>query len=100
MKTLPHYARFECPAGEATFSVHQVEYLPSGEGTWVYFETDQPDELVQALQVKGLDFEQLPQDQPWLWQEVRLRDPDHNLVILYFAGTNRKSPPWLVVSAT
>lgn len=100
VKALPHYARFECLAGEATFSVHQVEQLPAGEGAWIYFETEQLDDLVQALQAKGIDFEQLPQDQPWLWREARLRDPDRNLVILYFAGASRKNPPWRVGAAT
>ena len=27
---LPHYARFECPTGDATFSIHRVEELPAG----------------------------------------------------------------------
>lgn len=32
VKTLPHYARFECSEGMSTFSLHQVEILPIGEG--------------------------------------------------------------------
>ena len=29
---LPHYARFVCPDGNATFSIHQTDKLPNGEG--------------------------------------------------------------------
>lgn len=32
VKSLPHYARFECPDGASTFSIHKVEKLP-GEST-------------------------------------------------------------------
>ena len=28
VKSLPHYARFECPDGNSTFSIHQTENLP------------------------------------------------------------------------
>ena len=38
VKSLPHYARFVCPDGGATFSIHQVESLPQGDGIYVYFE--------------------------------------------------------------
>ena len=37
VKALPRYARFECPDGEATFSIHQTESLPTGDGIHVYF---------------------------------------------------------------
>jgi catechol 2,3-dioxygenase-like lactoylglutathione lyase family enzyme len=36
----PHYARFELPQGESTFSVHKTTDLPQGEkiyGIVVYF---------------------------------------------------------------
>ena len=92
----PHYARFECPAGEATFSVHLVDDLAKGEGVWVYFELDNLDEQVSELRAMGMEFEELPQDKPWLWREARLRDPFGNLLVLYHAGTNRKNPPWRV----
>jgi catechol 2,3-dioxygenase-like lactoylglutathione lyase family enzyme len=35
VKSLPHYARFECPSGNSTFSIHQVEELPKGDGIYV-----------------------------------------------------------------
>ncbi|MEL7193386.1 MAG: VOC family protein [Bacteroidota bacterium] len=94
VKAIPHYLRFECPEGEATFSVHLVEKMPEGEGIYVYFECTDLDQRVQTLIDKGLSFYQLPVDQQWLWREARLKDPDGNTLILYHAGENRKNPPW------
>ena len=42
VKALPHYARFECPDGNSTFSIQQVEQLPTGNGVHIYFECDPP----------------------------------------------------------
>ncbi len=96
VKALPHYARFECLEGDATFSIHQVEKLPSGDGIYVYFECSDLDQEVTSLQEKGILFEELPNDKPWLWREARLRDMDNNQIILFFGGANRKNPPWRV----
>jgi len=96
VKALPHYARFECPVGDATFSIHQTEKLPSGDGIYVYFECEDLDEYVGKLLSKGIEFDELPNDKPWLWREARLKDPDGNLVILYYGGVNRKNPPWKI----
>ena len=46
VQALPDYARFELPAGDATFSVHHVDSLPGGAGVWVYFESDRLDAWV------------------------------------------------------
>jgi catechol 2,3-dioxygenase-like lactoylglutathione lyase family enzyme len=92
----PHYARFECPDGEATFSVELAERTPGAPGPIVYFECDDLDERVAALVRAGLSFEHGPRDQPWLWREARLRDPDENLICLFRAGSNRRFPPWRV----
>lgn len=94
VKSLPTYARFECPDGTSTFSIHQTEGLPQGEGIWVYFECEYLDEYVQELLKKGITFDLLPTDQPWLWREARLKDTDGNQLILFFAGENRLNPPW------
>jgi catechol 2,3-dioxygenase-like lactoylglutathione lyase family enzyme len=94
--SLPDYARFECPEGDSTFSLHQVELLPVGAGIWIYFEVRNLDELVDSLLEKGIKFEELPNDKPWLWREARLKDPDNNQLILYFAGSNRTNPPWRI----
>ena len=96
VEALPDYARFELPSGDATFSVHRVDSLPRGEGIWVYFETERLDALVADLQKEGYQFEALPEDKRWLWREARLRDPDGNRLVLYYAGVNRKDPPWRV----
>ncbi len=92
----PHYARFVCPNGEATFSLHEVAELGSGEGVWVYFEVENVEEKVKNLVDKGLTFEELPNDKPWLWREARLKDLDNNQIIIYHAGENRLNPPWKI----
>ncbi|GAA4114731.1 hypothetical protein GCM10022393_14390 [Aquimarina addita] len=94
VEALPHYARFECIEGDTTFSIHKVEKLPNGEGVYVYFETEKLDIEVARLINKGIEFDLLPTDQSWLWREARLKDPDGNLIVLYFAGDHRKNPPW------
>ena len=96
VKSLPHYARFVCPDGGATFSIHQVEALPNGEGVVVYFECKDLDEYVNVLLEKGIKLEELPNDKSWLWREARLKDLDNNQLILYFAGENRLNPPWRI----
>ena len=93
---LPRYVRFECPDGDATFSIHNVETLPKGDGITIYFEDDNLDELVSALQSKGIIFTSKPEDMSYLWREARLQDPDGNNIILYHAGENRKNPPWRI----
>jgi len=92
----PRYVRFEVPDGDATFSIHQVERLPKGEGITLYFEDNNLDELVEKLQEKGVQFTQLPKDQTWLWREAHLLDPDGNKLILFKAGEHRKNPPWRI----
>lgn len=92
----PHYVRFECPAGDATFSVHKVENLASGEGTYVYFELDDLDDKVADFIEAGIVFDEMPEERSWLWREARLFDPDGNKIILFKAGENRKNPPWRV----
>lgn len=96
VKALPHYARLECIDGDSTFSIHQVDKLPVGEGVYVYFETSHLDNAVDRLINEGLEFDQLPVDQSWLWREARLQDPDGNRIVLYHAGSNRKTPPWRI----
>lgn len=94
--SVPRYARFVCPDGESTFSIHHVENPPSGEGVIVYFECENLDEYVDGLLEKGIVFDELPADRSWLWREARLRDPDGNRLILFYGGENRINPPWRV----
>lgn len=94
VKDLPHYARFVCPDGNATFSLHQVVELPKGDGIWVYFEEENLDETVEKLSKQGVFFDELPNNKCWLWREAHLKDLDNNHIILYCAGENRLNPPW------
>jgi catechol 2,3-dioxygenase-like lactoylglutathione lyase family enzyme len=93
----PHYARFRCPEGDATFSVHLAPaHVVPADGVVVYFEVSRLDETVEALQRAGVSFLQEPRDEPWLWREARLTDPSGNVICLYRAGANRLNPPWKV----
>lgn len=92
----PHYARFACPQGGASFSVHRVKAVPDQSAVVVYFENDALDQTVRELQARGIAFTQEPCDQPWLWREARTRDPSGNVICLYWAGVNRLNPPWRV----
>lgn len=90
----PRYARFECPGGGSTLSLHHVPSPPAEPGVVIYFECEDLDERCQSLVARGVAFESPPTDQPWLWREAHLRDPDGNRVCLYRAGENRRFPPW------
>ncbi len=94
-----HYARFVCPEGRSTFSVHLSDQ-PVRSTTVVYFECDDLDARVAQLQAVGLRFDSEPTDQPWLWREARLADPDGNPLCLFHAGTHRIDPPWRITETT
>ena len=95
----PDDARFECPKGDAAFSVDRVDDTSPDSGVVVYFEVPGLDARVHELEAAGLTFERPPRDQPWLWREAYLRDPAGNSVFLFHAGKNRKRPPWRVSDA-
>ncbi len=97
VRALPHYARFECPDGDSTFSLHQVDTFTAGAGTAIYFECEDLDERVATLQKRGITFHLPPTDQSWRWREARLLDPDGHELILFHAGADRKYPPWRIV---
>jgi catechol 2,3-dioxygenase-like lactoylglutathione lyase family enzyme len=94
--SVPRYARFECPAGSSTFSVERTESISPGAGIVVYFECVNLDEVVRSLKADGIVFDTDVTDQTWLWREARLKDPSGNQICLFFAGENRKNPPWRV----
>ncbi len=96
VKSMPHYARFECPNGGSSFSIHQTNELPYGDGVYVYFECENLDEHVEKLKNEGIVFDQDPTDQKWLWREARLKDLDGNQLILFYGGENRLNPPWRI----
>jgi catechol 2,3-dioxygenase-like lactoylglutathione lyase family enzyme len=94
----PRYARFECPDGDSTFSLSKVDHPVNTSGVEVYFECSDLDARVQRLITAGFEFSQLPTDEPWLWREARLTDPSGNALFLFWAGKNRKNPPWRVAA--
>ncbi len=91
---IPRYARLECIDGDATLSLHHVESISGNSGVTVYFECEDLDSRVEMLRDLGIELDQAPRDERWLWREARLRDPSNNVVCLYWAGTNRRHPPW------
>ena len=91
-----HYARFVCPDGDTTLSVHVVDEVAEDAAPVVYFECDDLDLTVRKLESAGIVFDSQPEDQRWLWREARLRDPAGNEVCLYHAGENRLNPPWRI----
>lgn len=93
------YARFACPDGESTLSLERVDGVPPS-ATTVFFECEDLDATVSALEEAGVRFEHRPVDQPWLWREARLRDPDGNRLCLFHAGENRLNPPWRLGNAS
>ena len=93
VENLPKYARFECPGG-TTLSLHLGEPPAGPTGVVVYFECEDLDARVAALKQRGIEFDADPVDQPWRWREAHLRDPDGNVICLFWAGDNRLNPPW------
>ena len=91
----PDYARFEAGGG-ATFSVQIDPDEKIIATTAVYLECDDLDERVEQLARSGIPFEHGPRNQPWMWREARLRDPDGNIIFLYKAGEARRFPPWRI----
>lgn len=94
--SIPRYVRFECPNGDSTLSIHNVDELPNGGGITLYFEDKNLDETIFKLKQKGIAFLSEPEDKPWLWREAHLNDLDGNKIIIYYAGENRKNPPWRI----
>jgi catechol 2,3-dioxygenase-like lactoylglutathione lyase family enzyme len=91
----PHYARFECTEGNATFSI-SLDTGNRENASVIYFEHEDLDELVAALKARGITFDQDPTDMSYLWREAVLHDPAGNKIKLYWAGENRLHPPWRV----
>ena len=102
--SLPRYARLECPDGEATLSVNiapeaetrPVGSVPRSGDITLYFEYEELDATVEELKSKGLVFDEDPTDREWLWRQAYLKDPNGNKICLFYAGDNRKNPPWRV----
>ncbi|HEX3392102.1 MAG TPA: VOC family protein [Solirubrobacteraceae bacterium] len=95
----PDYARFVAPQGDTTLSLHRAEDARSHE-PWasIHFEVDDVDHAVEQLKQAGFDFACDPVDQPYLWREAILLDPDGHRIFIYHAGGNRLDPPWRIGS--
>lgn len=90
-----HYARFELPDGEATFSLHLTDdAMGAANGASIYFECDDLDARVADLKAKGVRFDSDPVEQSWLWREAWLSDPAGVKLCLFKAGEARRYPPW------
>jgi hydroxymethylpyrimidine/phosphomethylpyrimidine kinase len=87
------YARFETGGG-VTFSVQIDSEEKIVATTAIYLECDDLDRRVEQLARSGVAFEHGPRNQPWMWREARLRDPDGNIIFFYKAGEARRFPPW------
>ncbi len=48
------------------------------------------------LASRGVVVAEGPVERSWLWRDARVFDPDGHEWMLFFAGTNKLSPPWRV----
>ena len=90
----PHYARLLAPQGDTTLSLHTALSQPEGPSASIHFEVEDVDRTVHELEQSGFGFVVDPLDQPYLWREAVLLDPDGYQVFIYHAGKNRLDPPW------
>jgi catechol 2,3-dioxygenase-like lactoylglutathione lyase family enzyme len=94
--SLPRYARLECPDGDSTLSIQHDADARVTNNIVLYFECDDLDGTVDRLKLEGFVFDEDPADRPWLWRQAYLNDPNGNKICLFYAGENRKNPPWRV----
>lgn len=92
----PDYARLSSPEETVTLSLQRASVGGRGGRASVHLEVDDVDAAVNDLQRRGLSFVRAPADQPYLWREAVLLDPDGYEVFVYHAGKNRLNPPWRV----
>lgn len=90
----PTYARFVAPQGDTTLSLHKVQGGSLDRSASIHFEVNDVNGTVDRLEQAGLSFECDPVDQPYLWREAILLDPDGHRIFIYHAGENRLNPPW------
>lgn len=90
----PDYARFVMPEGDTTLSLYRIGRSPSDPAVNIHFEVEDVDSTVRELERAGFDFACPPVDQPFLWREAILVDPDGHRIFIYHAGENRLNPPW------
>lgn len=88
----PHYARLVAPDGDTTLSLHQADTVETDAS--IHFEVEDVDGTVERLKRAGFEFICGPVDQPYLWREAILLDPDGHRIFVFHAGENRLDPPW------
>jgi catechol 2,3-dioxygenase-like lactoylglutathione lyase family enzyme len=93
---LPRYVRFEFPEGGSTLSLHETNDSLNNSSIILYFECENLDTEVERLKNLSLKFDAEPEDKRWLWRESYLKDPNGNVICLFYAGENRQNPPWRV----
>jgi catechol 2,3-dioxygenase-like lactoylglutathione lyase family enzyme len=89
----PHYARLLAADGDTTLSLHQAGGTVHC-GASIHFEVEDVDRTVEQLERAGFDFVCDPVDQPYLWREAIILDPDGHRIFIFHAGKNRIDPPW------
>jgi catechol 2,3-dioxygenase-like lactoylglutathione lyase family enzyme len=94
----PDYARLLAPQGDTTLSLHRAQHHSPESCASIHFEVEDVDGTAQRLKQAGVTFVCDPVDQPYLWREAILLDPDGHRVFIYHAGENRLDPPWRVSS--
>lgn len=94
--SMPRYVRFEFPDGDSTLSLHETKDSLNNSSIVLYFECENLDAEVERLKSLGLKFESEPEDKRWLWRESYLKDPNGNVICLFYAGENRQNPPWRI----
>lgn len=94
----PRYCRLRAPFGDATLSlhIHDGPIRPAAEIGLEFDSAAALDAEVARLQAAGFVFAHEPVDQPWLWREARLVDPDGHVLLFMYAGDIRLDPPWRV----
>jgi catechol 2,3-dioxygenase-like lactoylglutathione lyase family enzyme len=90
----PDYARLIAREGESTLSLQRNEMTSRPTPISIHFEVENVDQTVAALEEAGFHFETAPTDEPYLWREATLVDPDGYRIFIYSAGENRLNPPW------
>jgi organic hydroperoxide reductase OsmC/OhrA/catechol 2,3-dioxygenase-like lactoylglutathione lyase family enzyme len=90
----PDYARLLAPRGDTTLSLHPAANPAPEPSASIHFEVDDVNRAVEELERAGFSFVCDPVDQPYLWREAILLDPDGHRVFIYHAGKNRLDPPW------
>ena len=91
------YARFELPSGSTTLSIYENPKAIPGD-TVLYFEVEDVDQRYRELLAAGVEFEGSPTDQTWRWREAHFFDPTGNRFCIFYAGPDRRFPPWRMVN--